>query len=91
MDIAKNHQIPSDKKFATFFTLLNFLIGVYLSTIEVNQWAFVFYFLSLLFFSANIFKLKFLHTLNIAWYRFGILLGLIVSPIVNCCQFRSTT
>jgi hypothetical protein len=75
-------ELPSNKKFGIFFTLL-FLTGAgyfyFTSTMSV---AYICTVTAAIFFLVTLVKADLLLPLNKLWMRFGFLLGIIVSPIV---------
>jgi len=75
-------QLPSNKKFGYFFTFLFALVGVYFYYFENIYWANVFFAISSIFLLVTLTKSKALLPLNKLWMRFGLILGVIVSPII---------
>lgn len=75
-------QLPSDKKFGYFFSLIFIAISAYSFLKNSNLLSYIFLSLAIIFLIFAIFKSKVLHPLNIAWMRFGLLIGKIVSPLV---------
>ena len=75
-------QLPSNKKFGYFFSLIFIVISTYLFLKNSHLLSCVFLFLSIIFLNFSIFKPELLYPLNIFWMRFGLLLGKIVSPLV---------
>jgi len=79
--------LPSNKKFGFFFTVI-FLIGAFYFFYQDNQKiGLALGSISLIFFLATILKDSLLLPLNKLWMRFGMLLGMIVSPIVLAILF----
>ncbi len=74
-------QLPSNKKFGYFFSIVFALISAYLF-IKNNIWAYFFSFATVSFLLTTILKADLLLPLNKIWMRFGFLLGMIVSPVV---------
>lgn len=72
--------LPSNKKFGILFSLIFLIIFFYLS----NN---LFLILSIVFLVLSFFYSSFLQPLNNLWFKLGILLGIIVSPIVLGCIF----
>jgi hypothetical protein len=74
--------LPSNKKFGFFFTFLFVLATSYFylssSMLSVYSMALI----SLILFFVTIVKAEVLSPLNKLWMRFGLLIGMIVSPIV---------
>lgn len=75
-------QLPSNKKFGYFFSTVFLIISAYFFLNDSRHLFYVFAFLTLIFLTLTIFKSKFLYPLNLLWMRFGVLIGMIVSPIV---------
>jgi len=74
--------LPSNNKFGFFFTFVFLLVGGhFLITNSINL-SYIFFGLSLIFLSITFVKADILLPLNKLWMRFGILLGMIVSPLV---------
>ena len=79
--------LPSNRKFGLFFTVI-FLIGAFYFFYHDNQKiGLALGSISLIFFLATILKDSLLLPLNKLWMRFGVLLGMIVSPIVLAILF----
>ena len=74
-------KISSNRSFGLVFFVLFLIISLWplKSQGDLRLWAFV---LSLIFLVLGVLNSKFLSPLNKLWYKFGILLGTIVSPIV---------
>lgn len=82
MYIDKNIALPSNQKFGYFFTIILFVASIYFYFKEINI---AFYILGIgsIFFSLITFlKAEILMPLNKLWMSFGLVLGMIVSPIV---------
>ena len=75
-------KLPSNKKFGFFFTFVFILIATYFYNSANFLWAYLFGVTSLIFLFFAVFKDNILLPLNRLWMRFGLLLGMIVSPIV---------
>ena len=75
-------QLPSNKRFGFFFTIVFLLTSVYFY-IEFYKIAFYcFCFLTIVFFFITIFKAEILRPLNRLWMSLGLILGVIISPII---------
>tara|TARA_B100002051_G_C16558204_1_gene546114 strand:- start:357 stop:755 length:399 start_codon:yes stop_codon:yes gene_type:complete len=74
--------LPSNRKFGFFFSFVFLLVFVYFFLKESIFIMYLFGSLSLLFFILSIVKANILLPINKLWMRFGILLGMIVSPII---------
>ena len=77
------NQLPSNKKFGLFFTGVFLCATLYLYFLEPLAW----YWSSslsvaILFGIFTFIKPNFLKPLNIAWFKLGLLLGAVVSPLV---------
>ena len=75
-------ELPSNRKFGFFFTFI-FLIATAYFYYSANMiWACVFIALSVIFLGVTLVRDKALLPLNKLWMRFGILIGMVVSPIL---------
>ena len=75
-------KLPSNHKFGYFFTFIFLIASIYFFFKEINI---VFYILgtfSVVIFLVTLFKAEILRPLNKLWMSFGLVLGIIVSPIV---------
>ena len=74
-------KISSNRSFGFLFFIVFFTISLWplKSQGDLRLWAFI---LSLVFLVLGVLNSKFLTPLNKLWFKFGILLGSIVSPIV---------
>ena len=84
MDNKQKIELPSNKKFGYFFSLIFLILALYLYYIKSN---FFYTFipittLSLIIFLIASFKEEKLHMLNLIWFKFGISLGKIITPIL---------
>tara|TARA_B100000035_G_C20802691_1_gene466235 strand:- start:176 stop:562 length:387 start_codon:yes stop_codon:yes gene_type:complete len=77
----KNKNKSSNKSFGIVFFLVFFLIGIYplLYSNDVRFWSLL---ISLIFLILGLMNSKILTPLNRLWFKFGIILGKIISPIV---------
>ena len=75
-------ELPSNRKFGFFFTVVFAVTATYFYYSTNIIWAFVFIGAALTFFAITMVKSDALLPLNKLWMRFGLLLGMIVSPIV---------
>lgn len=75
-------EIPSNKKFGYFFTLVFMIIAGYFFVNKSSNLAYIFGTISAIFFIITILKADLLLFLNKLWIRFGLLLGMIISPFV---------
>ncbi len=79
-------KISSNRSFGFLFFVVFFAISLWplKSQGDLRLWAFI---LSLVFLVLGVLNSKFLTPLNKLWFKFGILLGSIVSPIVMGAVF----
>lgn len=75
-------EIPSNKKFGYFFTLVFMIIAGYFFANKSLNVALLFGTISVIFFFITTLKAHLLLYLNILWIRLGLLLGMIISPFV---------
>ena len=75
-------ELPSNRKFGFFFTLVFALAATYFYYSANVTWTYVFIAAALAFLLVTLIKSDALLPLNKLWMRFGLLLGMIVSPIV---------
>ena len=75
-------ELPSNRKFGIFFTFVFALAAAYFYNSDIMTWAYLFSATSLIFLVITLVKDELLLPLNKLWMRFGLLLGIIVSPIV---------
>ena len=77
----KNIKLPSNKSFGIVFFIVFFLVSIYpvLNSGDIRIWSIV---VSLIFLILGLLNSFILSPLNKLWFKFGILLGSIVSPIV---------
>ena len=74
-------KISSNRSFGIVFSIFFSLVGIYLllNNSPVYYWSFL---ISLIFLILGLLNSKILGPLNQVWFKFGILLGKVVSPIV---------
>tara|TARA_B100001093_G_C26207333_1_gene750520 strand:- start:118 stop:519 length:402 start_codon:yes stop_codon:yes gene_type:complete len=82
MKINNNIELPSNHKFGYFFTLIFLIASMYFLFKEINMAFYVLGTCSIVFFLVTLFKAEILRPLNKLWMGFGLVLGMIVSPIV---------
>jgi len=75
-------KLPSNKKFGFFFALVFTFGAAYFYFNGAVTWVYCFSSAGAIFFVVTIVKADLLLPLNKLWIRFGLLLGMIVSPIV---------
>ena len=81
MSDIKNNNKPSNKNFGIVFFIVFLLVAFYPLTFngEIKIWSLL---ISLLFLLLGMMNSKILTPLNKTWFKFGIILGKIVSPII---------
>ena len=75
-------ELPSNRKFGFFFTFVFAAAAAYFYYSTNVTWAYVFIAAALVFLLVTLINSDVLLPLNKLWMRFGLLLGMIVSPIV---------
>ena len=75
-------ELPSNRKFGFFFTFVFALAATYFYYSANVTWTYVFFAAAVVFLLLTLIKSDALLPLNKLWMRFGLLLGMIVSPIV---------
>ena len=75
-------ELPSNRKFGLFFTFVFAVAAAYFYDSENLAWVYIFIAASIIFLIITLVRDEFLLPLNKLWMRFGVLLGMIVSPIV---------
>ena len=75
-------ELPSNKKFGSFFTLIFLVASLYWYLYDSLSFAYALFTLGVLLLLVTIFNANILLPFNKLWMRFGLLLGKIISPIV---------
>ena len=75
-------ELPSNRKFGFSFTAIFLVAAAYFYYSASVSWAYVFIAAGSIFLLITLIKSDSLLPLNELWMRFGLLLGMIVSPIV---------
>lgn len=75
-------QLPSNRKFGFFFTFVFAVASSYLLFIESLLWAQAIAILGVTFLLITLTSSQLLLPLNKLWMRFGVLLGMIISPFI---------
>ena len=75
-------ELPSNRKFGFFCTAVFLTAGSYFYLVDISSTSYALLVLGFLFFIVTILNADLLLTLNKLWMRFGLLLGMIISPIV---------
>ena len=79
----KKFSLPSNKKFGLFFSLIFFLACIYFLYFNLLFYlSIALLFLSIIFLLLALFFQEKLSKLNILWFKLGVFLGKIISPIV---------
>ena len=79
-------KISSNRSFGIVFFIVFLIIGLYpiINNENFRVWSII---ISLIFLSLGLINSKLLNPLNKLWFKFGILLGKIVSPIIMAIIF----
>ena len=79
--MSKKIQISSNRSFGIVFFILFLLIGIYplINGHDVRIWSLL---ISLIFLILGLINSKILTPFNLLWFKFGILLGKIISPVI---------
>ena len=77
----ENHKIPSSRNFGIVFFIFFFIVAIFplFNHGELRIWSII---ISVIFLTLGILNSKILEPLNKLWYKFGLLLGKIISPLV---------
>ena len=75
-------EVPSNRKFGFFFTAIFLGLSAYFYFAISNTWFYLFGFLAIALLIVTLIKADVIYPLNKLWMCFGLLLGMIVSPIV---------
>ena len=78
----KDIELPSNRKFGLFFAAIFFAAGLYFYLNTKVQYGYPFLGVSVVFILTALLKADLLLPLNKLWMRFGMLLGMVISPIV---------
>ena len=79
-------KLPSNRNFGIVFFVVFLIISIYPLTYDrdIARWSFV---ISIIFLILGLINSKILTPLNRLWFKFGILLGRIISPIIMALIF----
>ena len=79
-------KIGSNRSFGIVFFVVFLLIGIYplINNSEIRLWSLI---LSLIFLILGLLNSRILNPLNKIWFRFGLFLGKIISPVVMCIVY----
>lgn len=75
-------ELPTNRRFGFFFTFIFAVAAVYFISTSNIIWAYSFIAATLIFLAITLVKDNLLLPLNKLWMRFGLLIGMIISPIV---------
>ena len=75
-------ELPSNRNFGFFFAFVFAVAAIYFYYYSIVKLAYVFVAASLIFITITLIKSDALLPLNKLWMRFGLLLGMILSPII---------
>ena len=75
-------ELPSNRKFGFFFTAVFLGLSAYFYYEKSDAWLYASLVLTVVFLIVSVIKADVLHPLNRLWMRFGMILGIIISPIV---------
>ena len=79
-------EISTNRSFGIVFFIFFFIIGIYplLNDQNVRVWSII---ISIIFLILGLLNSKILTPLNKFWFKFGIFLGKIISPLIMCIIF----
>jgi len=77
-----DNELPSNRKFGVFFTLVFSALGAYFYYIEYQSWGAGFALLAAFLLLITLLKSESLTLLNKLWMRLGFLMGAVVSPVI---------
>ena len=74
-------KLPSNRNFGIVFSIVFFIIAIWpiLNQNEIRIWSMI---ISLIFLILGLINSKFLSPLNKAWFKFGLILGSVIAPVV---------
>ena len=75
-------ELPSNRKFGFFFTLIFLILTAYFYANNSLTWTYIFLVITVVFFLVTLVKTHFLTPLKILWMWLGLLMGIIIGPIV---------
>ena len=77
----KGMKLPTNKNFGIVFFIVFLIVGLYplINSDNIRIWSLI---VSLIFLVFGLLNLKILTPLNKLWFKFGILLGKLISPFV---------
>ena len=74
-------KLPSNRNFGIVFSIVFLIIAIWpiLNQNEIRIWSMI---ISLIFLILGLINSKFLSPLNKAWFKFGLILGSVIAPVV---------
>ena len=74
-------KLPSNRNFGIVFSIVFLIIAIWpiLNQNEIRIWSII---ISLIFLILGLINSKFLSPLNKVWFKFGVILGSVIAPIV---------
>lgn len=75
-------KLPSNLKFGLFFSIIFFGLSIFFYFSLNDIWFYLFAFLSCIFLLISLLKAEILLPLNKLWMYFGVLIGMIISPMI---------
>ena len=74
-------KLPSNRNFGIVFSIVFLIIAIWpiLNQNEIRIWSII---ISLIFLILGLINSKFLYPLNKVWFKFGLILGSLIAPIV---------
>tara|TARA_Y100001936_G_scaffold28120_1_gene26377 strand:- start:332 stop:718 length:387 start_codon:yes stop_codon:yes gene_type:complete len=74
-------KLPSNRNFGVVFSIVFLIIAIWpiLNQNEIRIWSII---ISFIFLILGLINSKFLSPLNKAWFKFGLILGSVIAPIV---------
>ena len=77
----KKINLPSNRNFGIVFFIVFLLVALYpvINNEEIRIWSII---ISFIFLNLGLINSKFLSPLNKAWFKFGLILGSVIAPIV---------
>ncbi len=80
--VINDMKLPSNRNFGLFFTAVFFIVATYFFYKENHIVASLLSIVTIIFLITTLFKSDLLLPLNKTWMKFGLFLGIIISPIV---------
>ncbi len=80
--INSDYKLPSNKKFGLIFSIIFTIISLYFIFQNKYFVSYIILIISMVFFLSSVFQDNLLLPLNKIWFRLGIILGSVISPII---------